>query len=370
MKLIILRNNLRDGLDAISRAVGSQLNLPVLGNVLIQAANNHIRLSATNLELAITREVFGKIVDEGSITVPYSTLASIVSNLTSERVNLETAKPENLELATDNYKARIQGINEKEFPIIPQIKNKNEYIEIDSGIFKELLARVVVAGEISEFRPEISGVHIASDAKSLKLVATDSFRLAEATTPSTNFKTTFEKSVSETVPLKAAQELARVLPDGETVRIYTDGSQILFESDGLSLVSRLVEGDFPEYENILPKEIDTEVTVGRDELISALKLAGSFSSKAHDVTLKTKDKNILEVYSASSSVGENTYLIPAKINGAANEVAFNWRYLLDGVRIGAAKEVFLGINGQDRPTLLRSPGDDTSFYILMPIRPA
>lgn len=370
MKLIILRNNLKEGLDATGRAIGSQLNLPILGSVLIKTHGNRIYLSATNLELAITREVFGKVVEEGSVTIPHTTLASIVSNLASERVHLEKTKAGALELKTDNYKARLQGAEEKDFPIIPEVKDKEECITINSGTLKDMLARVIIAGEISEFRPEISGVHFVSDATALKLVATDSFRLAETTTSGSQLKNTFKKNIEATIPLKTAQELVRVLPDDGSVRIYQDKSQILFESEGLSLISRLIEGDFPSYESIVPKEIDTEVIVKREELISALKLTGSFAPRSSDVTLKTKDKNVLEVYASSNSIGENSYLIPAKVNGAQSTAVFNWRYLLDGVRAGEGKDVFLGLNGQERPALVKSPGDDASFYILMPIRQA
>ncbi len=369
MKLIILKDNLKTALDIVGRAVMSSLNLPVLGNVLIKTSGNQIKLSTTNLELAITKTVSGKIIEDGSVTVPFTVIANIVGNITSERINLETAG-QNLNLQTDNYKALIQGIPESEFPIIPKIEKEKEKIEIQASVFKDCLNRVIVAAGISEIRPEISGVLIVAEASVLKLVATDSFRLAEAKISANQFKNTFEQGFKIIVPLKTAQELARIIKDGEATKIYLGNNQVLFEADEAEVVSRLIEGEFPDYEAIVPKDINTEIVAERDELTNSLKLASAFSGKVNEVRLRTKDKRLLEVYSSDSALGENNYLIPAKISGGETEVVFNWRFLLEGIKSGSSKEVFVGLNGDNHPALIKSPGDTSYFYILMPIKTA
>lgn len=368
MKLVILKSNLKNGLDVVGHAIGTNLNLPILGSVLIKATGSQIQISATNLELAITKNVFGKVVEDGSVAVPYSTLASIVNNVTNERIHLERTKQGNLELKTDNYTANIQSIDPKEFPIIPTVDKKGGGVEIESVVLKDALARVVVACEESDLRPEIAGVRVLLDQSSLKLAATDSFRLAEARILGKQVKTKGLKELEATIPVKASQETIRALGEDEKTTIYIEKNQILIETETTSIISRLVEGNFPDYKSIVPKEIDTEIVVKKDELISALKLASSFASKSNDIKIRVKDKKIIEVYSSDNAVGENNYLIPAKIDGPGTEAMFNWKYLLDGVRAIVGKDVFLGLSANDRPALVKDPGDDSYFYILMPIK--
>lgn len=371
MKLVILKNNLKTGLDIVGRAIGSNLNLPVLGSVLIKASGNQVQLSATNLELAITRNVFGKVVEAGAVVVPYSTLSSIVSNVVSERVHLERTKQGNLEFKTDNYTATIQGIDEKEFPIMPKIEKKSAGIEIDTPAFKDALTRVVIAGEATELRPEISGVLFTGEESSLKMAATDSFRLAEAKILGKQVRMKEKGLFEATVPIKTSQELTRVIEDDEeTIALYLENNQALFETDNTILISRLTEGNFPDYSPIVPKKIETKVIIKKEELINALKLASSFASRSNDVRIKIKDKKVVEVYSSDNAVGENSYLIPAKIEGPATESIFNWKYLLDGVRAVSGKEIMIGLNGEDKPALIKAVNDDSYFYILMPIRPS
>ncbi|MBI2010863.1 MAG: DNA polymerase III subunit beta [Candidatus Colwellbacteria bacterium] len=374
MKLVVLKNNLKLGLDLVGRAVGSALNLPVLGNVLIKSENNKIRLSATNLELAITKNISGKVVEEGGITVPYGLLAGIVAGLSSERVSLETDKKNNLVLKTDNYEAKCEGIDESDFPVIPRTEKKEELIETSAGPLRDALNRVVVAGEISELRPEISGVLFSIETSGLKLVATDSFRLAEAKISSSQIKNKNKQVADLIVPLKTAQELSRSIKEDGGVHIYLNNNQVLFEAEELEIVSRIIEGKFPDYDAIVPKEILTEILVNRSELSGALKLSGLFASRTNEVKLRIKDKKILEVYSADNAVGENNYLLPAKISGETAKgdepltVSFNWRYLLDGIRSGESEEVMLGLNGDEKPAVIRTPGDISYFYILMPVK--
>lgn len=369
MKLIILKNNLKSGLDIVGKAIGANLNLPVLGSVLIRAEGSQIQLSATNLELAIVRNIFGKVIEEGAVVVPYNIISSIVNNIASERVHLEKTKQGNLEFKTDNYTATIQGISEKEFPIIPKIERKNGGIEIDVPVLRDSLAKVVIAGEATDLRPEIAGVLFVGEASSLKLAATDSFRLAEAKILGSQVRAKNKESFEVTVPIKTSQELIRAMDDEDTVSFYVENNQALFETENTSLISRLIEGSFPDYSSIIPKDIDTRIVIKREELINALKLASSFASKSNDVRIRVKDKKVIEVYSSDSAVGENNYLIPAKIDGPEVESIFNWKYLLDGVRAIIGKEIMLGLSGSDKPALIKDPGDDSYFYILMPIKP-
>ncbi len=368
MKLIVLKNNLKLGLDTIGRAIGSNLNLPILSNVLIKVATNQIRLSATNLELAITKIIPGKVIEEGSITIPHAVLANIVNNITSERIDLEV-KNNNLSIKTDNYKASIQGVGESEFPIIPKIKEGKESVEIQSPAFKEALGKTIVAASISELRPEISGVLLITEPTVVKLVATDSFRLAEAKITDTQFKNNFERGFKVIIPLKTAQELLRITGDENVISIYTENNQVLFRTDGIEVISRLIDGNYPDYETIIPKNIDIELLVDRSELVNALRLVGSFTSKVNDVKIHVKDSKLVEIYSSDNALGENNYILPAKVSGTSIELSFNWKYLLDGVKSsGVSEKVFIGLNENNSPSMIKTPQDASYFYILMPIR--
>ncbi len=370
MKLIILRDNLKAGLDTVGRAVGQNLNLPILGSVLVSAEGNQVRLAATNLELTITKNISGKVVEGGNVVIPHQTLTNIINNSLSERINVETTKQGGVLVKGDSFEANLQLANQDEFPIIPQVSPKEGAgtISITASALREALSRVVVAAEASNLRPEIGGVLFSGELNILKLVATDSFRLAEARVSGQQFKNNLGEGFKFTIPLKAAQELIRILKDEGDASLYTEKNQLLVATEDTTLNSRLIEGIFPDYEAIIPKQIDTEVILDRGELSGALRLSSAFASHTNDVKIKIKDKKILEIYSSDSAVGENNYLIPAKITGSEMEAAFNWRYLLDGLRGGTSKDVFLGLNSSERPAIIKNPEDESYLYILMPIK--
>lgn len=368
MKIIVLKNNLKEGLIAVEKAISENNNLPILKNVLLKTDNNLIQISATNLDLAVTKFVSGKIIEDGSITIPFNTFYNIVNNSDSEKINLEK-KDKTLIFKTDNYEAKIQGLDEEEFPIIPKIENSKNYLEIDSAVLKNSILKIVSAAQLSEIRPEISGILLDFQLTILKLVATDSFRLAEKTLASNQFKTNFNRNFKIIIPLKTVQEILRIFKEDTSVTLFIDPNQILVKTDDVQLISRLIDGNYPDYEQIIPKSLETETQIERLAFMNAVKLVSNFSGKTNDIKLKIKDKKILEVYSANQYLGENNYLIPVKIKGEGfEEVGFNWRYLMDGLKAVDSEKVVFGVNGSARPTMIKSLDDATYFYILMPIK--
>jgi DNA polymerase-3 subunit beta len=368
MNLIVTRSNLRDGLGIVEKTIGDGTNLPILKNVLLQTEDGKIKLTATNLEIATTAFIPGKIIDKGSVTVPALVFKELITNLQSERVVLESKKTK-LTLKTDNYNASIQGLPSEDFPIIPKIKNQTNFIELNSGVFKNALEQAVVSARFSELRPELNSVLFNFCVEDIKLAATDSFRLSEKTIPKSQFTTNHKSEFRFLIPLKTSQELIRILKNDEPLKIWNDQNQVLFETNEFQLISRLIEGSFPDYSAIIPKEFDTTVTVNREELLNALRLTGIFSSKVNEVRIKISEsrKGILEVFSMDQTLGENNYLLAAKIYGKPREISFNWRYLSDGLRALTTEDVFWGINEENKPAIIRAPGDTSYFYILMPI---
>ena len=358
---------MRACLGAVERGVGDSSGLPILKNVLIQTDGSQIKLTTTNLEIAISVIVPGKALASGSVTVPTGVLRELVSNIPSERISL-SSKNNKLEIKTDNYQAVIQGLPAEDFPIIPTIKNKKDSIKIKNNALKEALGQVVTSAQFSDLRPELNSVFFLFSVDQIKLVATDSFRLSEKTIPATHFSANIEDQFRALIPLKTAQELVRILDDAEEVTVCRDPNQILFQTEKTSVISRLVEGSFPDYTPIVPVKFETEIIADKQELLNAIRLAGIFSSRVSEVRVKIpENKKTIEVFSVEQAVGENNYILPAKIQGSAKEISFNWKYLGDGLKAIPGNEVFWGINEENKPALIKSPKDTSFFYVLMPI---
>ncbi|KKU14622.1 DNA polymerase III subunit beta [Candidatus Wolfebacteria bacterium RIFCSPLOWO2_01_FULL_45_19] len=370
MKVILLKNNLKIGLETISRSISENSSLPILKTVLVKNNNNKICLLGTNLELAVTSKVAGKIIEEGELAIPFGVFSSIINNLDSDRVNLEK-KNKNLIIKTDNYSAVIQGMEPSDFPIIPSIENKNFYVEIQSEIFKDSLSKVIHAAQTSDFRPELNGVLFDFQINAIKLAATDSFRLAEVSISKQQFKTNYESGFKVIIPIKTGQEILRILKDGTSAKLCFDSNQMVLKTDDFELISRLTEGSFPDYEQIIPKKFGTEILLQKDNFVNAIKLSSAFTTKISNLRFRIEDgKKAVEVYSADSALGENTYIIPAKIKGEVAEVGFNWRFLMDGIKAMSSEDVFFGINGENKPAMLKNPEDNSYFYVIMPIKSA
>ena len=368
MKITVLKNNLKNSLDAVSRIVGENASLPILKNVLINAENGKVNIISTDLETAVIKTVAGKIMENGQITVPFTVFNNVINNIQSERIDIEN-KGLNVLVKTDSYEANIQGMNYEEFPIIPKIGIKEEYIEIKGDILKESILSVMSAAQISELRPEISGVMLDIDGDTIKFVATDSFRLAEKTIYSSDFTNNFERGFKMIIPLKPAQEIVRIITDKDTFKVYSDESQIMVKNDDITLITRLIDGKFPEYAPIIPKNVSTNLEISRNELMGALKLVSSFSPKNNEVIFRiVPDQKLLEVYSADNLLGENKYLIPAKITGEPLNVSFNWRFILDGLKNMDAESVSIGLQGDVKPSVIKWPQDNSYIYIVMPIK--
>lgn len=356
-----------DGIAAIDRAIGASSNLPILKNAHLRAEENKFTLTATNLELAVRALVPGKIIEHGELTVPCSLFSAIVRNLNAERVTL-ASEGNKLFVTTDNYEATIQGADAKEFPIIPTVREASSTTRMPVGLFLDALQSVIVAAQYSEIRPEISGVYFSIGDGQISLAATDSFRLAERKISGADFSSDAD-ALAFIIPLRTAEELSRVLADrNEELRIITDQNQALFETPTRNMVSRLIEGKFPEYQAIIPKQTHTTSVVERSELMGALKLVSAFSGRGNDITLSVgENAKFLELSSADSATGENRYRVPIKLKGGKFSIVFNWKYLQDGIRACSGTEVVFGVN-QTGPVTVTSPSDQGFLYLLMPIK--
>ncbi len=367
MSIIVLKNNLKEGIEKAERALGESLHLPILKSFLIKAEKNNLVLTSTNLEIGVVVNIPAKIIETGSFIIQASIFSSLISNIVSERLDIQV-KDNNLEIKADNYEVIIPVLNPDDFPIIPVIENKNNFIEFNSVVINDAFNQIIPAVQFSEIRPEISGVLFDFQLNELTLVGTDSFRLTEKKISGNKFKSNFKSGFKAIIPIKTIQEFVRIFKKEESVKFYFDDNQILFKSDTVELISRLIDGHFPDYKVIIPKSFETEIEINKSDFMNSLKLTGILNTSVYEVKINAKvSKKNIEVLSTEKSFGKIKSIIPAKIKGKDAEILFNWRYFFDGLKNFKNESVFIGLNNSIKPALIRSD-DTTYFYILMPIK--
>ena len=363
MKFSCTKENLEHAFTIADHFTGKNVTLPVLGNILLESDGNILTVSATNLEYAVQIGVPGKNMRSGKVCIPAKVASSLIQSIKEEKVDLEE-KQGNLLIKTPNRDIRINGVLAEDFPLIPKIK-KIASLVMDSFSLQKSLEKVLPAVSPSEFKPELSGVFFRVAPKVVSLAATDTFRLAERTV---ELRKAEGGDFSFILPQRISQEVARVLGGGEEeIKISVGENQVEFQGEDLKIISRLVEGNFPEYTTIVPKKFVTTAFVERNELLLATRASSIFSSKLQEVTLSFSGKK-LSITSANTEVGEYKNEIPAAITGEEITVSFNYRYLLDGLNGLDEEEIFFGINSAHSPSLLRNKSEESFQYVLMPIR--
>ena len=374
MKITSLQENLKSGILITSHIAGKNVNLPILNNVLIEAKDGNIKLVATDLEIGITSIVRGKIEKEGVFTVDSKVIAEFISLLPNKKVEI-VKKDHNLLIESENYKTVIRGQEADEFPLIPKV-DRREFFKTEVNDFKKALSQVIFAVSNSETRIELTGVQFHFKNDKLIMAATDSYRLAEKEIKiETNPKT--EKKII--IPAKTLQELIRVMSavksenlsdDNTKIEFFVTDNQVLFTIGNTELVSRLIEGQYPDYKQIIPTKNETSILVSRDELMRAVKAASIFSkSGINDINLDFPlGKNKIIISSSSSQTGENITDLDAAVNGKDNSIVVNYRYLLDGVNSIDGDNIKINIINGNTPCVLKSEKDPSYIYIIMPIK--
>ena len=381
MKISCTQENLNQGLFTVSHLAAKNITLPILNNILIQAKDNSIKLSATNLEIGISCVIRGKVEQDGEFTVQSRLLADYISLLPKERVDLTApTAPDSdqvIGISCKNYTTKIKGQAATDFPVIPQIGKNNPY-RLDYESFHQALNQVIFAVSLSETRPEISGVLFDFSDSQLVLAAPDSYRLAEKTLALAKKSNAKPKKII--VPAKTLQELQRILgsfkdpaaiSDIEEIEIYLSDNQILFILDNIELISRLVEGQYPDYRQIIPQNLNTQAVLDTRKLIKAAKTAGLFTrSGIYDIKLDfSPAQKELVATAANSQLGENTSRLSAEITGDNNATVLNYRYLLDGLQSLGSDQVQAGLVDGSNPFVLKPMGKNPDYlYIIMPIK--
>jgi len=366
MKATILQKNFSKALNSVGRIVGTRTTLPVLANVLISAEKGKLLLAATDLEVAVTTDVVGKIESDGKITVPARVLTDFVVNNSDENIEIELKDKLTLHLRSEHYEANIKGIDAEEFPTIPKL-DKGEVCKIKADEYGEALQRVVMASANDDTRPVLAGVYMNFDGKNLTMAATDSYRLAET-------KTSLPEKVESReliVPSRTMNEVSRLIgsTEGATdIVIKADENQICFILGKVEIISRLIEGSFPNYSQIIPTDSKIEVVANHSDLTSAIKMSALFAKDiANNIKIKVSKSGVV-IKSASEQTGDTTSKLSANISGGEIEIAFNARYMLDVLAVLPEGEIRLLFNDESSPGVIQSDKAKDYIYLVMPLK--
>lgn len=374
MKIACLQENLNFGLQNVGHLVNKNINLPILNNVLIEAKEGILKLSSTNLEIGISCDVRCKTDIAGAFTVDARLLSEYINLLPKEQISIELLKNDFLKICCSNSETKMKGIIADDFPVIPKIEKEKPF-RMNIAEFKKAISQVIFAVSSSETRPEISGVLMSFnkiEKNKLLLVGTDSYRLAEKEVNLEN--NTEEKQVI--VPFKTLQEVLRILSNlkeqpnaEENLEIFISENQILFIASEIELISRLVEGQYPDYKQIIPQNTKTKVFSSAPELIKAIKKVALFTKTGiFDINLIFEAQKGLTVRTINSQLGESKADVDVEFTGETNETTLNYRYLLDGLNNLDAAEAEISLIDNNLPCLLRPKGQTDYLYIIMPIK--
>ena len=368
MKLSVMQENLARGLSVVSRAVSSRSTLPVLANVLLKTEDAGLKLTATNLEIGITYWVPGKIETDGATTVPARLLTDLVSSLPgSERVDLELQGADTLHLRCGRFETHIKGIDADEFPTI-QTAGERPTTRIAQNVLRRALAETAFAAASDEARPILTGVLAKFEGDQLTLAAADNYRIAVRTIDILDPV----EAASVVIPARALHELSRILADTDDpveLVLAPARNQVLFHLDGIDLVSRLIDGQFPNYQQVLPASHATRAEMDREELLRAVRPAALIaSSSANIVKLQVGGDGAGVMVTATAEVGDYTGDVEATVEGDATTIAFNARYLADVLTNVKADQFALELNGPLSPGVFKPVGDDHYVHVVMPVR--
>lgn len=372
MKFISLQKKLKTALQIVSHITTKNVNLPILNNILIKIKDGVINFISTNLEIGIIYKLRGKIEEDGEIMIDSKLISEYVSLLDSKKNVLIDEKDNKVIVKCENYKTSIKSEDGKDFPLIPTIIKDKQYIcSLDD--IKNGLNSVVFAVSNSENRVELSGVLFLFNEDNLTFVATDSYRLAEKKIKT---QTNIKEEESIIVPVKTIQELLRILNNidldddffDSNVNIYISENQILFTIGSVELISRLINGKYPDYKQIIPTKNKTKVIINKVEFIRAVKASSLFSKiSINDVNLYCGNNKVI-ISSFSGQSGESEIDLSANVDGIENEITVNYRFLLEGLNNINNDDVILELTDNNTPCLLKPINDNNYIYIIMPIK--
>ena len=374
MKVTVLQENLARGLSTVSRAVSPRSTLPVLSNILIASDEGRVRLSATNLELGITCWIAARIDEEGSTTVPARTFADLVNTLPGDQVQLNLdVKTQNLHVKSGSSNNDIKCIDAQEFPPLP-VPEMDGAVQLNVADFKEMIQQVVFAASTDEARPVLMGVLMHVEKDKLTMAAADGFRLSVRKAVLSN---PVPQPLNLIIPSRALSELARVASDPEEP-IYMvapkNRGQVLFRVKDVEVVSQLIDGTFPDYQQIIPRSYKSRTLVSTASLLKACKQAEIFAREGSNVArfdIKQSNGEMqpseVEISATSEETGKNETIVEATVDGGSVLIAFNVKFLREALEVIKTPNVALETSAANAPGVIKPVGDDNCLHVIMPM---
>lgn len=363
MKVECKLEKLKNGILLAEKITGKNLTLPVLSSILLEATNKSLKLKAMNLSLGIEIEIPAKVSEEGILAISGNSLASVFSNIIQKENIILEGEEGNLLIKTKKNKIKLKGMSYEDFPTIPLVSGDS--FEIESKKIAEGIRSVYYSASVSDIKPEISSVYIYGEENNLVFVSTDSFRLAEK-------KIKLKNNIEDfgvLIPFKNIPEIMRVIGESnQNIKICFNKNQISFSLDNVYLTSRIIDGVYPDYRQIIPKESKTEVVLLKQDLLNALKISNIFSDKFNQLNLNIniKDK-IFEFSSSNNDVGENKTYLDAVLKGEDINLSFNYKYFLDSFASLSTDSVSIKLDGPQKPMVINSVSDNSFTYLIMPM---
>jgi DNA polymerase-3 subunit beta len=364
MKIECIKDRLADAVGKAEKVAGRNPTLPILSGLHLQALKNTLTIRATNLDLGISISIPVKVIEPGEIVVPAHILNSFLNSLVKEKSIALNSKEQTLRVATNSTETSIKTLPVDDFPIIPEIKD-DENLTLPSRDLVIGFKSVIYAAATGSMKPELSSICLAHEGDSIVFVATDSFRLAEKKIKIkkvTNFKQVL-------IPQKNTAEIVRIfdLVDDD-ISISIEENQIALRGGGIYLTSRIIDGVFPDYKQIIPKETTSKAIVLKQDLVNSLKTALIFSDSLNQLRLTlAPSKKLFEIESKNNNIGENVYAVEAAIEGADLTINVNHRYLTDCFQSIPADTINLSFSGQTKPIVVTGVGDKSFMYLTMPM---
>lgn len=364
MKIEVNKDKLIKALSKADKVVGKNVSLPVLGCIILDAKKDGFYIKSTNLEIGLKISIPAKVLEEGSVAVPSSIFVSYVANLGSDE-NLLIQLRENVLFVTGNKsETKINTLSSEDFPGIPDTSGDKQ-CKIASNELIEGLKGVWYAASVSSMKPELSSVFIYHETSNLFFVATDSFRLAEKKVP-----TKIDNFENVLIPQRNVLEIVRIFEDyDDDIKISFDEDKVSFEiENSIYLVTRVIDGNFPDYKQIIPKENTTEIIVLKNDLQNTLKISNIFSDNFNQVSFKIDStNNEFEILSKNSERGESRNVVPSTIRGDSLDINFNQKYINDSFNSIKSDSISMSFSGPGKPMIIRGVNDNSFQYLVMPL---
>lgn len=367
MKLVCSQGDLERALTIVSKAITPNPTLPVLNNILLKAEDKKLHFSATNLDVAIQFFIPADVKSEGAITVPARLLSSYVTLLKDKNIELSVLENNTVQLDSPSSHTKIKGIDANEFPVIPKIETEATVI-VPRKVLEEAITQTVFAASTNSSRPVLSGVLFDVKKGEMKMVATDSYRLAEKTI---TLPKEAEKEVACIVPARTVMEMGKILAraEEENVELNVSKNQILFVVGNVRLMSRLIEGKFPPYEKVVPKDSKTKLEILDESLANVLRRVSLFARENNNsIKLSATNDGKLMVSTDETRVGEEKAELDVVIEGENNKISLNAQYLLDVLNYVQSEKIQLGIDDKLSPAVVRPAKSKDYVYIIMPLK--